>query len=196
MIRKLDPAKKARFLQAALKLFVAQGVQNTSTAEIAREAGAAAGTLFLYFPTKQDLIHELVLNTGREQAAAIKGLLAANLSVKETFHEIWCSSVGWFLDHLDAYQYVRQVRDSGMISASVVQESAALFDFYYTTIAAGLAEGLVKPYPIDLIGGFLYAGIVATTDFIRGQGDRTDRAALIEMGFEIFWDGIKAAAGD
>ena len=64
------------------------------------------------------------------------------------------------------------------------------------TIAAGLAEGLVKPYPIDLIGGFLYAGIVATTDFIRGQGDRTDRAALIEMGFEIFWDGIKAAAGD
>lgn len=193
MIRKLDPDKKARFLQAALKLFVAQGVQNTSTAEIAREAGAAAGTLFLYFPTKQDLIHELVLNAGREQSALIKSLLVPDLTVRETFHEIWCSSVGWFLDHPDAYQYVRQVRDSGMISGAVVQESAALFDFYYMAIAAGLAEGLVKPYPIDLIGGFLYAGIVATTDFVRGQGDRADRAALIEMGFEIFWDGIKAA---
>jgi len=194
MIRKLDPDKKARFLQAALKLFVAQGVQNTSTAEIAREAGAAAGTLFLYFPTKQDLIHELVLNAGREQSATIKSRLAPDLAVRETFHEIWYSSVSWFLDHPDAYQYVRQVRDSGMISGAVVQESAALFDFYYTAIAAGLAEGVVKPYPIDLTGGFLYAGIVATTDFVRGQGDGTDRAELIEMGFEIFWDGIKAAA--
>lgn len=196
MIRKLDPDKKARFLRAALKLFVAQGVQNTSTAEIARAAGAAAGTLFLYFPTKQDLIHELVLNAGREQSATIRSLLATDLSVRETFHVIWCSSVGWFLDHPDAYQYVRQVRDSGMISGTVVKESAALFDFYYTAIAAGLAEGLVKPYPIDLIGGFLYAGIVATTDFVRGQGDRADRAELIGMGFGIFWDGIKAAAAE
>ena len=174
---------------------MAQGVQNTSTAEIAREAGAAAGTLFLYFPTKQDLIHELVLEIGREQSETIKGLLAPDLTVRDAFRTIWRSSVGWFLDHMDAYRYVQQVRDSGMIAESVVQESAMFFDFYYTAIQRGLAEGLVKPYPIDLIGGFLYGDIIVATNFVRAQGDRAGRDELIEMGFEIFWDGIKAAPG-
>ena len=60
MIRKLALDKRENFLNAALKLFVANGVQNTSTAAIAKEAGTASGTLFLYFPTKQDLLDELV----------------------------------------------------------------------------------------------------------------------------------------
>ena len=75
MVRKLDPDKRKKFMDAALKLFVANGVQNTSTAEIAKAAGTAAGTLFLYFPTKQDLIHALVLKIGREQSETIHALL-------------------------------------------------------------------------------------------------------------------------
>ena len=55
MVRELSSEKRNNFMSSALKLFVANGVQHTSTAEIAKEAGTAAGTLFLYFPTKQDL---------------------------------------------------------------------------------------------------------------------------------------------
>jgi len=60
MVRKPSQIKKEQLLSSALKLFVENGVGNTSTSAIAKEAGVAAGTLFLYFPTKQDLIHELV----------------------------------------------------------------------------------------------------------------------------------------
>ena len=55
MARKLSTEKRAQYLSSALKLFVANGVKNTSTAAIAKEAGTAAGTFFLYFPTKQAL---------------------------------------------------------------------------------------------------------------------------------------------
>ena len=72
MVRTLNPEKRTNLLNAALKLFVLNGVKNTSTAEIAREAGIAAGTLFLYFPTKQALLDELVLNLGREQSESIQ----------------------------------------------------------------------------------------------------------------------------
>jgi AcrR family transcriptional regulator len=191
MVRKLNPDRKLRFLTSALKLFVAQGVQNTSTAEIARDAGSAAGTLFLYFPTKLDLVNALVLEIGRQQAEAITSLLSPSLSARESFFTIWDGSLRWFLEHMDAYLYVRQVRDSGMISEAVVQESNKYFAYYYDAIQKGLQEGSIKPYPIEIIGEYLYQDLVAMMNRLRAQPDPSKPEETIRMGFDIFWDGIK-----
>jgi AcrR family transcriptional regulator len=191
MVRKPDPERREKFLSSALKLFAANGPQNTSTAAIAKEAGAAAGTLFLYFPTKQDLIHELILEIGKEQSIYIKSLLDPTLPVRETFLTIWNGSIHWFLDHPDAYQYVQQVQDSGLIEEAVVQESNKFFDYYYDAIQRGFEEGFIKPYPIDLIGGFLYQDILAVMNLLRTRPDPGGREETIQTGFDIFWDGIK-----
>ena len=195
MIRTLNPDKRAQFLASALRLFVANGVQNTSTAAIAKEAGTAAGTLFLYFPTKQDLIHELLLQVARQQSEYINSLLDLSMPARDTFYAIWNGSIRWFLENRDAYRYVLQVRDSGMVAESVVQESVKYFDYYYLTIEKGLAEGSIKPYPIDLIGGMLYQDIVAIINLINAQPDPARQEKYIQSGFDVFWDGIKSAQG-
>jgi len=191
MVRDLDPEKKERFLKTALRLFVKRGLQNTSTAEIAKEAGTASGTLFLYFPTKLDLINELVLMISKQQSEVIYGLLNPSFSVHETFFVIWDGSIRWLLAHMDAYQYAQQVRDSGLITNEVAMESGKYFGFYYQAINQGLAEGCIKPYPIDLIGGFLYQDIVALMNYIRMQPDLDNLEESIRQGFELFWDGIR-----
>jgi len=195
MVRTLSPEKREAFLKAALKLFVANGVQNTSTAEIAQEAGTAAGTLFLYFPTKQDLVNELVLQIGKEQSDNINSRLEPSLSARDTFLTIWTCSVGWFLEHMDAYQYIQQVRDSGMVAESVVQESGKFFGFYYDAIQKGYQEGTIKTYPPDVIGGFLYYDIVAVMNILRAEHGRAEpdparQEEIIQQGFDIFWNGI------
>jgi AcrR family transcriptional regulator len=191
MVRKPSPDRRAEFLRSALKLFAANGEQNTSTAAIARAAGTAAGTLFLYFPTKQDLVRELILQIGREQSDHIKSLLAPTLSVRETFLTIWVGSIHWFLENMDAYHYYRQVRDSGLVEAAVVQESNQYFSYYYDAIQKGLAQGRIKPYPIEMIGGILYQDINAVMGLIDAQADPAKREEYIRSGFEIFWGGIK-----
>ena len=193
MVRSPSPERRAKFLSSALKLFVTNGVQNTSTAEIAKEAGTAAGTLFLYFPTKQDLLDQLVLKIGKEQSDHITELLKPSLSAREMFFTIWRGTVDWFLENLDAYQYVQQVRDSGIISEAAVQESNKFFGYYYDAIQKGLEEGSLKAYPIELIGDFLYQDIVAVMNHIRRQPDSDMREDTIQQGFEIYWDGIKSA---
>ena len=192
MARKLSPEKKAQYLRSALKLFVANGVKNTSTAAIAQEAGTAAGTFFLYFPTKEDLINELVLEIGREQSETIKSLVSPSLSVRDTFFAIWDGSVRWFLNNMEAYQYFRQVRDSGLIADEVVRESEQFFDYYYDAIQKGLTEKCIKPYPIELIGSMLYQDIVAVMNLIMAGSDPAKQQEYIQNGFDIFWDGIKA----
>ncbi len=191
MARKPSPERREQFLNAALKLFVQKGVQNTSTAAIAEEAGSAAGTLFIYFPTKQDLIHELVLQISREQSAYMKTLLKPHLSVRDTFWMIWEGSIRWFVENMDAYLYTQQIRDSGSIAEEVVQETARYLDYYFAAIQKGFASGAIKPYPVDLIGGILYQDIVAVMNLIREQPDPARQEEIIQNGFGIFWDGIK-----
>ena len=191
MVRTLSPERRANLLNSALKLFVANGVKNTSTAEIAKGAGTASGTLFLYFPTKQELLNELVLKIGKEQSDFIKTLLEPSLTARDTFFMIWYGSVHWFLDNMDAYQYIQQVRDSGMISESAIQESGKFLSYYYEAIQKGLKDNCIKLYPIDLIGGFLYQDIIAIMNLLRMQSDPATQEEVIKVGFDIFWDGIK-----
>ncbi len=48
--------KRRVILDAALKTFVRRGYSETKVAEIASEAGVAEGTLYNYFPSKEDLL--------------------------------------------------------------------------------------------------------------------------------------------
>ena len=192
MVRKLDPEKRETFLNTALELFVKNGAQTTSTAKIAQEAGTAAGTLFIYFPTKQDLIHELVLKISREQSENTKAHLTPELSAKEMFSTIWQTTIHWFLAHVIAYQYIQQVRDSGIISEAITLETEQYFGYYFEAIQKGLAEGSIKPYALELIGTYLYFDIVAVMNFLIAQPDSNRHEEIIHTGFEMFWDGIKA----
>jgi AcrR family transcriptional regulator len=190
MARELSTEKRKKFLSTALQLFVVKGVQNTSTAEIAKAAGTATGTLFLYFPTKQHLVDELVLTISKEESETIQSLLDASLSVRDTFFTIWDGSIRWLLENVDAYQFSQQIRDSGFVSDAVTQETSKYFRFYYETIQKGLEQGCIKPYPVDLIGSFLYEDIVAVMNYLRLQAGPGKQGEIIRQGFELFWDGI------
>lgn len=48
---------RERLIEAAMELFVFQGYGNTGLAQIARKAGVLPGSLYYFFPTKQDLLH-------------------------------------------------------------------------------------------------------------------------------------------
>ncbi|MBI9043986.1 MAG: TetR/AcrR family transcriptional regulator [Anaerolineaceae bacterium] len=192
MNRTLQPEKRERFLQVALKLFARNGIKQTSTAAIAREAGTAAGTLFLYFPTKQDLINELLLQIAREQSEYIQSRLNPEVSVQEAFFTIWQGSIIWFLEHPNTYAFVQQTRHPRTVDPLIVKKSEQYFSYYYKTIQRGLNEKCIKDYPLDLVGGLLYQDIVAVMDLILGTNGDQKQSHYIQTGFNIFWDGIKS----
>lgn len=61
---------RERILAAARRLFREQGFEAATTRDLARAAGIAAGTLFNYFPSKEAVVLELVLDLLERAAAA------------------------------------------------------------------------------------------------------------------------------
>jgi TetR/AcrR family transcriptional regulator, transcriptional repressor for nem operon len=53
---RMTEATRERLIQAAMRLFGEKGYLATSVAEILQQAGANSGSLYHYFPTKQDLL--------------------------------------------------------------------------------------------------------------------------------------------
>jgi TetR/AcrR family fatty acid metabolism transcriptional regulator len=51
--------KRGRILDAAIKVFAAEGFYNAKVSQIAHEAGVADGTIYLYFKSKDDLLINL-----------------------------------------------------------------------------------------------------------------------------------------
>src|SRR5690349_24617191 len=60
-------ARPQELLDAALELFVEKGFAATRSEEVAARAGVAKGTLYLYYPSKEDLLKAVV----RENLSAI-----------------------------------------------------------------------------------------------------------------------------
>src|SRR5215216_1401395 len=51
-----DPDKPQQIIEAALRVFAQKGYFNSRVSDIAREAGIAAGTIYLYFDTKEEIL--------------------------------------------------------------------------------------------------------------------------------------------
>jgi TetR/AcrR family fatty acid metabolism transcriptional regulator len=61
-----DPEKSRQIITAAVRVFARNGYYNSRVSDIAKEAGIASGTIYLYFKTKDDILVALF----REKMAA------------------------------------------------------------------------------------------------------------------------------
>src|SRR6266700_2082077 len=67
--RAVVPDKHAAILRAAIRVFANNGYFNSKVADIAREAGVADGTVYLYFKSKEEILHS-VFDKSMEDAIA------------------------------------------------------------------------------------------------------------------------------
>jgi TetR/AcrR family fatty acid metabolism transcriptional regulator len=51
-----DPDKPQQIVEAAIRVFARNGYYNSRVSDIAREAGIASGTIYLYFKTKEEIL--------------------------------------------------------------------------------------------------------------------------------------------
>jgi TetR/AcrR family fatty acid metabolism transcriptional regulator len=71
-----DPEKPQQIIDAAIRVFARTGYYNSRVSDIAREAGIASGTIYLYFKTKDEILVTLF----REKMAAFVAYLRSQIA--------------------------------------------------------------------------------------------------------------------
>src|SRR5256885_4924636 len=70
-------AKKEAILRAAIDVFAERGYFNAQVADIARAAGVAAGTVYLYFRSKDDLLISIFERSMRDALVEVRAMVEA-----------------------------------------------------------------------------------------------------------------------
>jgi AcrR family transcriptional regulator len=166
---------KARLERAALTLFVARGVAETTTKEIAMAASVAEGTIYRYFPSKEQLALDLFLrhHQGLAEALAEAQRPAKALRAKiEAIVRCYCewADRDWtlFAYHLlNQHSFLIQVPDGAANPVTVVRD----------VISQAMKAGEIPRRNVDLVAASAIGVVMqAATYKVYGRftGDLSD----------------------
>lgn len=182
--------KEKKILDTALKLFVEFGFHGTPTSKIAKDAGVANGTLFHYFPTKENLIKELYVSIKNELNQILAAQANPNDSIKEAFKKLYFTTINWALVNQDKFYYIQQVHFSphlAQIPTEVLHEQSKM---HIAFIEKAKTSGEIKIMPNELLYTLVNSQVLGIYQYALTQA--TDQQQeIIEQGFDMIWNLIK-----
>lgn len=181
--------KKQLILDAAIKLFVEFGFHGTPTSKIAQEAGVANGTLFHYFPTKDDLVMALYIDIKTRLNEYIEQNAKQEAGFKERVKGQYLASLYWALDHNAEFRFIQLFNASPyhtvLDPVEVDKQTKPILDM----LRMGIKDKIIKALPVDLLYTLITSHTYALNQYLAGQEfSKTKQHQYISDTFELLWD--------
>lgn len=187
----MEKSKRELILDAALKMFVDSGFENSPTSKISKQAGVATGTLFHYFETKEKLVNELYLEVKNSFVNALKKDIENARTIRQKLETIWYNGVTWVIKVNDGYKFLMMFSSSAYISEKTKAEGLSKFTFILEILKEGLEEEILKDVPVILMNEILFSMIFGTAKIYKEKSEELEDATTREKAFSLFWDAIK-----
>jgi TetR/AcrR family fatty acid metabolism transcriptional regulator len=190
-----DPEKPHQIIDAAIRVFARNGYYNSRVSDIAREAGIAAGTIYLYFKTKD----EILVTMFREKMAAWVAFLRREIARQPDAVAKIRRLVALHFEVLEADPDLAEVvqvelrQGHKFFRGASAHEVSAYFDLIGSVLEEGIAEGLVRhDLPVKVATKMLFGAMdqVATSWVLGKRGYRLADSA--EAVADIFLQGVIA----
>ncbi len=181
--------KRTALLNATLTLVNNHGFHNAPMSKIAKLAGVAPATIYLYFENKQDLVNKLYLEVKEDFSKKAFEGFHEDLTVKKGFENIWFNIDNYKLSQIKEANFLSQCDNSPMIEEVIRVEGLKNLEPLLKLWKRGKVEGVLKP----LSDYVLYAFTVYPLSFLLGMQEReiytlSDRAKSDT--FNASWDAI------
>src|SRR5208337_2090444 len=137
-------AKRDRIIAAALRLFAHQPYQEVTMDTVAREAGVAKGTLYLYFASKEAL-YLGILSDGLERANQSYPL-DPQADVIERLRRAVAVSIQFYDTHRDFLQLIatEEPRLAAARNRLIQELRQRGLDFFSSLVGEGIADGTFR----------------------------------------------------
>jgi AcrR family transcriptional regulator len=187
MARPLSEEKRNALLAAAIDAVASSGVA-ASTLKIAKDAGVAEGTLFRYFPTKDDLLNQLYLDLKSDLMGFLAAEYPTDAGIQAQIQHLWNRFIDWGVSRPDKRKALRQLSVSDKITEESQNAGQAMFYNLQSMVENGFKTGVLREQPILFLGGV----IEALADMVLEAASR-DPAKIGQykhLGWETLWGAI------
>lgn len=185
-----DESKIQQIFSATLQLVVKTGVAGVTMRQIAKAAGMATGTLYIYCKDKDELLNQLYVSCRASSVDAYFKGYNETAAYKKGFRIVWNNILQYRLANFDVSVFMEQCYHSPFISESTKEMNEQLFQPLYKFIERGKAEKILKDYDTMLLLVLMMGSITGIIKYINYHKKKTT-ADMIDNAFTICWDGLK-----
>jgi AcrR family transcriptional regulator len=188
MARIKSPEKRNAILAAAVHEIAGSGL-GAPTAQIARQAGIAAGTLFTYFASKEQLLNELYYELKIEVYSKVNANFPHGAGLERRARHIWSAFLDWAIEFPEKRKASVQLNVSDLITPETRARTAEERGAVEATLSELGARPALRGLPSGFAAAMMAAMQDATLDFVAKQPKQ--RAHLVERGFEVYWRALR-----
>jgi len=168
-----DPDKPQQIIDAAVRVFARNGFYNSRVSDIAREAGIASGTIYLYFKTKDEILVTLF----REKMAGFVSALRKEISGERDAPAKLRRLVRLHFETLEARPDLAEVvqlelrQGQKFFRGASAHEISAYFGLIGSVLEEGVAAGVFRPeLPVKVATKMLFGAMdQLTTSWVLGK---------------------------
>jgi len=185
--------KYHRILEAAVKVFAEQGFFQSTVSQIAKEAGVADGTIYLYFKNKEDILVQFYSYKARQVFALFReevdGADTAVEKLRKLIHR-----------HLEEFQNDKNMamvyraethKNSRLVEEQIKEMSKMYHDIVSEIVELGQEEGVMRR---DLYLGLVKRFILGAVDEVINTwihaGSNYDLITMADPLVDLFMRGI------
>lgn len=171
----VTPVDRALAVREAIVAVVAQrGLEATTMAAVAAEAGVATGTAYVHYPSKEELLIGGYVHVKQQLGAAATAGLTDALTPHERFERVWHQAHAHLCEHPDRARFLVQFEHSSLGAAAHARMAEQQDPLAAAT--APLLEAFVPLPPL-----VLYDLALGPVVRLVASGQQVDDAALEQL---------------
>jgi AcrR family transcriptional regulator len=190
MARDKDDKKIEAIYSATLQIVLQSGFSGLKMPDIAKAAGLATGTLYIYFKNKEDLVNTLYLQLKSRKMKGLFSQYDPSVPFRSCFRQLWYAYFKLNLVNLQEAVFLEQYFRSPYLQNEVKLQEKQLFLPIYELLDRGKKEQIIKNLDSELLLVQLTGPIHEMTRLSYSE-DFSITDAVLEQAFQMAWDGLK-----
>jgi len=185
--------KYQQILEAAIRIFARHGYYNSTISQIAREAGVADGTIYLYFKNKDDILDNFFSYKTRQVFTRFKDEVdKADNALEKLKKLVYHHLLEFEQDRDMAVVYQVETRMKRHLSDDKIKEMSKMyFDLVADIVEQGQREGAIRwDLPVHLVKQYIIGAVdeVITTWLYSAR--QYELISMAEPLVDLFINGI------
>lgn len=184
--------KKQVLINTALNLFVQNGFHATPTSKIAKDAGIANGTLFYFFPTKEELIKAVYLDVKTKMSKYMFDSITPNENLYVTLELYYKAILIWAQKNKIEFHYIEQFKTSPYIHQLTELELENNVKPFLDLLEKGITDKQIKKLDVEIIYTLISGHIFSVNQYLLSKKlSKPKQEKVIQETFELLWEMIR-----
>jgi AcrR family transcriptional regulator len=183
--------KKKAIFESTLELVQANGFHGTPMSLVAKKAGVAAGTIYHYFGSKEELIRELFLYIQQQATAIVEREDRDDVTYQECFFNLWHSLYTFYSNNTSVLRFFEQFVNSPYNTDKAEFGKDEFHRLLFNFFERGIKKGNLRPVSAKVLGTLAHSNIISTVK-IQASGRLTLQHGELDQIPLILWDGMRS----